>query len=236
MQKISVLLPVKNGEKYVAESIDSVLDQSYSEFELLIFDDNSCDHTLEIIKDYKDSRIKIFTGRNGFIANLNMGIEISRGEYIARMDADDIMNPFRLECQLSVMENSTVDVCGSSIIIFGEGIEPYVHYNFTGTLENAIVLKLLGFCNIMSHPSVMLRRDFLIKHNLRYQKSPYTEDYRLWFEIAKLNGVFHTIPQPLLAYRMSNEQVTKIHQQEMGENVALIHKEVKEYLQAISEM
>lgn len=231
MHKISVLLPVKNGEQYISESIESILTQSIGDFELLIFDDASTDHTLEVIRGYEDSRIKIFTGDAGFVANLNRGIEISEGLYIARIDADDIMHPERLKMQLQIMENSEIDVCGSWIYIFGEGIEPYVYSMFSGTLENWLVLKLLSFCNIMSHPTVMLRRSFLMEHNLRYKNSPHTEDYRLWFEIAKLKGVFHTIPEPLVAYRMSKEQDTKVHQLEVGEQSALIRNEVNEYLQ-----
>lgn len=231
MQKISVVLPVKNGEMYVAESIDSILSQSYADFELLIFDDDSTDHTIEILHNYKDPRIKIFTGNDGFIANLNKGIEISKGKYIARMDADDIMNPIRLESQLELMENSNVDVCGSWMILFGEGINPQTFRIFAGRMEDPDSLKLLSINNCIFHPTVMMRREFLIKNNLRYTNSPYTEDYRLWYEIAKLKGVFHCLPETLLAYRVSNEQMTKLHIDVILEESAKIRNEIAAYLE-----
>ena len=229
MHKISIVLPVKNGDKYLSECLESILSQSVDDFELLAFDDNSTDRTLEILHSYSDRRIKIFR-ESGLINNLNKGIALASGLYIARMDADDIMHPERLQIQLKVMENSDVTVCGSWIYIFGDGIEPRIYQMFSGTLEVKMSLRLLQFVNIMSHPTVMIRREFLIRHNLRYINSPHTEDYRLWFEIAKLGGIFHTVPEALVAYRISNEQDTKVHQQEVGEQSASIRYEIKEYL------
>ena len=228
MPKISVLLPVKNGAKYIAESIESTLDQSFTDFEILVFDDNSTDNTIGIINRYKDPRIKLYQSKACFISNLNTGLEISSGKYIARMDADDLMSPIRLETQFRIMENSDVDVCGSWILMFGEGMKSYVHAIFEGYIENPI--RRLRHTCIVAHPSVMLRKEFFINNNLRYQNYPHVEDYKLWFEAAKKNAVFYVEPQVLLAYRNSAEQITKIREKEIGEQSIVIRNEVNKYL------
>lgn len=228
MQKVTVLLPVKNGEKYLSESINSVLNQSFSDFEFLIFDDDSSDRTIEIINSYKDPRIKVFTGNAGYIANLNMGIDLAGGTYIARMDADDIMDPVRLEAQLGIMENTATDLCCTWINIFGEGLNAHIHGKLSGMVDNPLDKLLRG--NFVAHPTVMLRKEFMIKHNLKYEHYPRAEDYKLWFEMAKKKGIFYVIPEALLSYRMSNEQTTAIHQEEVGEQSLRIHKEILKYL------
>lgn len=228
MQKISVILPVKNGKKYISEAIESVLYQTCKDFELLIFDDDSTDRTLEIIKTYDDPRVKVFTGKNGFIANLNKGIEISAGQYIARMDADDIMNPIRLETQLEIMETRKVDVCASWINIFGEGFNSFIQRNIAGLIESPVEKMVTG--NFIAHPTVMLRKEFLIKNKLSYADYQYAEDYKLWFEIAKKGGIFYMEPEALLFYRISKDQVTRTHKQETIKNATIIQKEIIDYL------
>jgi len=228
MPKVSVVLPVKNGEKYISEAVQSTIQQSFDDFELLIFDDDSTDRTLQIVNSFQDKRIQIFTGKDGFIANLNKGIDVSRGEFIARMDADDIMNPVRLETQVNIMNNYNIDVCGSWLIMFGDGFEPYVHGIFEGMVENPI--RRLRHSNFMPHPSVMMRRSFLIKHDLRYENLPHVEDYKLWFEVAKKGGSFYIEPTALLAYRISENQITNVQKEEISLMSRLIQKEVNKYL------
>lgn len=231
MFKISVVLPVKNGEKYISESVESVLNQTFEDFELLIFDDNSTDSTLDILAGYKDSRIKIFSSKDGFIANLNKGIEISDCLYIARMDADDIMNPVRLETQLQLMENFDIDVCCSWLIVFGERYNPFLqHHGLEGFVDKP--LEKLSKDNFVAHPSVMLKKEFLIRHNLRYVDYPYAEDYKLWSEIAKRNGIFYIEKTPLLLYRISKDQVTRKDIAEGERQTKKIQNEMVEFLKA----
>lgn len=229
MTKISVLLPVKNGEKYISEALESILEQSYSNFELLIFDDYSTDHTIQIIDSYHDSRIKLYFGKEGYIANLNRGIEIAEGQYIARMDADDVMYTYRLENQLSIMENLQVDVCSSWITMFGEGLEPVLVSN---NLEGVIIdpLRWMLYENFIAHPTTMLRRSFLMDNNIRYENYPHAEDYKFWFEIGRYNGVFYIDPEPALKYRISDDQVTRIHEAEMNAQSFKIRNEIYQYL------
>ena len=232
MLKISVLLPVKNGEKYIAESIESILRQTFQEFEVLVFDDNSSDRTVELIKKYNDPRIKIYLSKDGFIANLNKGIEVANGLYIARMDADDIMHPLRLESQLKIIENEKVDVCSSWRIIFGEGFEPYIHESYYGLIPNPI--SLFYYFNFIVHPTVMMRKEFLVQHGLRYEHYPSVEDYKFWVEIAKKNGTFYIDPTPLLFYRMSDDQVSTTSQEEMSRQSTAMREEIANYMQGLS--
>jgi glycosyltransferase involved in cell wall biosynthesis len=229
--KISVLLPVKNMEKYISEAIDSVLSQTYQDFELLVYDDNSTDYTLDVVESYGDPRIKIYTGTNGFIANLNSGIEQSTGVYIARIDADDKMHHTRLEIQLDIMEHLKVDVCSSWLVVFGERINNYIqdYEGRSGMITNA--LEQLSKTNYVAHSSVMVRRQFLIDNNLRYLNYPHAEDYKLWSEVAKKGGVFYMEPQALTAYRFSADQISRQNAQEVINQSIRIENEIKEFLQ-----
>jgi len=229
MNKISVLLPVKNGEKFLNQAIDSILNQTYTDFELLIIDDNSTDRTLEILNSYQDQRIKIILSDEGFIPNLNRGIEIADCQYIARMDADDIMNPIRLETQLQIMEDLHVDVCCSYLNVFEAGKKSFIlDHGLQGLIDKP--LEKLAKDNFVPHPSVMMRKEFLIKHNLRYVNYPHAEDYKLWCEIAKKDGKFYIEPTPLLSYRIGNHQVTKRFVEEQEYQTVRIQHEMNEYL------
>ena len=226
---ITVLLPVKNGEKYIRDAVDSVLGQTFTHFELLIIDDQSDDRTVKILDSYTDSRIKVVRSRLGFIGNLNYGIEHAQGQYIARMDSDDVMNPDRLKIQYRIMITTDTDICGSWVKIFGSVPFEYLsHYNYTGRIDNP--LQELVYTNFLAHPSVMLKKSFLINNSLRYENYPCAEDYKLWFEAAKKNAVFYVEPQPLLRYRITKDQVTKRAELEMKKYAAIISEQIREYL------
>ncbi|WP_442587821.1 glycosyltransferase family 2 protein [Pedobacter sp. AW31-3R] len=220
---------MKNGEKYIGRSIESVLQQTYTDFELIIIDDLSDDCTWDIINGYNDLRIKVFKSCNGFIANLNYGISVSKGGYIARMDADDIMYPKRLECQLRIMETMQVDVCSSWMTIFGEDFEPFLMENLSGLIVKPLSWFL--YKNFISHPATMIRKTFLIEKELKYNEDyPCAEDYKLWFEAAKVGGIFYIDPEPYLYYRISKDQVTSQHKKEMIQQTYKIQTEIFEYL------
>ena len=231
MPTISVLLPVKNMEQYISEAIDSVLSQTYQDFELLVYDDNSTDCTLDVVASYDDPRIKLFSSTAGFIANLNSGIEQSTGMYIARIDADDIMQHTRLEIQVDIMERLNVDVCSSWLVVFGEGIGSYIqdYEGRSGVITNP--LEQFAKTNYVAHSSVMVRRQFLIENKLRYVNYPHAEDYKLWSEVAKKGGVFYVEPQALTAYRFSPDQISRQNAQEVINQSIRIENEIKEFLQ-----
>jgi glycosyltransferase involved in cell wall biosynthesis len=204
---ISVIMPVYNAEKYLREAIDSILAQTFSDFEFLIFNDGSTDSSGEIIKSYKDDRIILaYNGANqGYVAHLNEGIRIARGKYIARMDADDIALPERLAKQVSFMENNPNCVlCGSLIETFGE--EKGIVELPTEGWE--IQLKML-YITPFAHPAVMIRTSTLKEHNLYYNASVMpAEDYDLWTRLLDY-GKVHNINEPLLKYRVHNNNISR---------------------------
>jgi glycosyltransferase involved in cell wall biosynthesis len=229
MDKLTVLMTVKNGERDINECLDSILNQTYSDFEFLIFDDNSTDRTVDIIESYQDSRITLFRDSNGYIGNLNRGIDLAKGKYIARMDHDDIMDITKLAIQLEVMETLKVDICATWVYLFGG---PYHRPRLEGS-EHGIVedpMKSLYRVNFIHHSTVMLRRDFLLENNLRYEEYFPADDYKLWYEMAKKEAVFYMIPEPLLYYRYSSYQAGSIYAKECVEKTAIIQQQISSSL------
>jgi glycosyltransferase involved in cell wall biosynthesis len=214
---LSVIMPVYNAEKYVYEAIDSILKQSFVDFELLIFDDCSTDSSREIILSFRDSRIRLIDSsvNTGYVKHLNEGLLQAKGKYIARMDADDIALPDRFLLQVQYLhQHEDVAVCGSWIEFIGSkhGVLDYPadHIN--------IVTHLLLFGNAMAHPAVMMRKSVLTAHQLSYEASlEPAEDYELWNRISTV-AQLHNIPQVLLKYRVhdQNESVVKKAKQDQA--------------------
>jgi glycosyltransferase involved in cell wall biosynthesis len=223
-------MPVYNAEAYVQEAIESVLKQSFKDFELIIIDDGSEDNTIPIIRSYLDKRITVLQNRHDFIGSLNLGLQKASGKYIARMDADDIMHIDRLRIQHAIMEEeSIITVCGTWMIPFGENTAPgKVSYSLNGLCEYPVLQLLKG--NFLYHPTVMIRKDFLDTHHLQYENYECAEDYKLWFEVAKRQGVFYIESQPLLNYRVSEGQVSKSKQKQQQETARRIRHEILGYL------
>lgn len=206
--KVTVLMPVFNGEKYIRESIDSILNQTFTDFEFLIICAPSNDNSLAIIESYADKRIRLVetVEKRGLIADLNQGLELAKGEYIARMDCDDISLSNRLEKQVSFMENNPdVGVCGSWIQLIGENeghIEKYP------TEYQDVKANLLFYCAI-AHPTVIMRRSLINEYNLKYnQQHMYAEDFGLWKMCSYLFPIVN-IPEVLLKYRNWGESASK---------------------------
>lgn len=233
MPEITVLMPVRNGERYIKESIDSVLNQTLTDFEFLIIDDGSTDRTVEIIQGYTDKRIRLVRKEHQFIQNLNEGLELASGSYIARMDADDIMHTERLRIQLKRMKkNPDITVCGTWAKIFSDkGNERNVSHLGYGIIHEP-VLELLKY-NMLLHPSVMIKKEFLLNHHIEYQNYPCVEDYKLWFDIAKAGGILFVKPQELLMFRRSDTQVTVTKKKEMSLGSIRLRKEILLYLLSI---
>lgn len=231
MIPISIIMPAYNAQKYIKEAIESVLNQSFSDFEFIIIDDGSTDNTVQIVGSYKDSRIKLIQKEHDFINSLNAGIQVADGKYLARMDADDVMHVDRLRIQYAIMEeDSQIAVCSSWMTLFGDGVpRGVISRSASGYVEYPLI-TLLQRC-IFFHPTVMLRSDFLKKNGLKYEKGYVcAEDYKFWFEIAKCGGVFYVETQSLLYYRVSNTQVSERKQKEQEETSIRIKKEILDYL------
>ena len=225
---ISVLMPMYNASAYLRESLESVLNQTFTMFELLVIDDGSTDDSAAIVRSYLDERIRLISNMHDFISSLNKGIDASIGKYIARMDADDVMLPHRLETQFNFMEsNSDVDICGSWAACFGES-QMILKYD----TEHIKIITNMLFANPLAHPTVMMRRSIFEKNaELRYSVDyPYAEDYKLWTELAGKGFRFSNIPNVLLRYRRSNAQVTEQHSDVMLTSSIKIRIEYAEFL------
>ena len=233
MPEITILMPVRNGEKYIKESIDSILKQTFTDFELLIMDDGSTDRTVERIERYTDERIRLIRRKHNFIRNLNEGLELALGAYIARMDADDIMHTERLRIQLKRMKkNPNITVCGTWAKIFSDKGNERNVFHFGHEIICEPVLELLKY-NMLLHPSVMVKKEFLFNHHIKYQNYPYVEDYKLWFDIAKAGGILFVEPQELMMLRRSDTQVTVAKKEEMFLGSIRLRKEILLYLLSI---
>jgi len=199
---LSVLLPVYNAAVFLEQAIDSILQQTYCDFELIVIDDASTDGSdtvLDKISDPRIVRIK-FNQNKGIVAALNKALDISRGRFIARMDADDIAAPNRFQLQVQYLEgHPEVAVVGSWIRGFGRVRRPYV---LRYPVSHASIEAGLLFDSPFAHPAVMMRRAMLDALEKKYSVDfPYTEDWELWSRLVRV-GRAANIPVVLLDYRI----------------------------------
>lgn len=207
--EISVIMPVFNSSKYLKEAIQSILNQSFENFEFIILNDNSTDESLKIIKEFQliDSRIIIINKTENFGPSTlrNEGIEIAKAEFIALMDADDVAISSRFEKQIEVLKNNNdIGLCGSWFKLFGENIEDQIikHYEFHDDLKINFLLE----CYI-GNPTVMLKKSLL--KDLRFKNEfRVMEDYELWVRFIHTTK-FYNIQQVLLDYRWHQSNITK---------------------------
>ncbi len=207
MADVTVLMPVYNGETYLREAIESILSQTYSDFEFLILDDGSTDASASIIRGYRDERIRFLSNpqRLKLSGALNRGLEEAKGNLIARMDADDIARPQRLARQVAFFqEQRDVGVCGAWVERFGSGKRRVDKNPITSAEIQAYALFECPF----SHPSVMLNKGLFASAGLRYNGDFYpTEDYELWARAVHLFPCAN-IPEVLLDYRVHQGGMT----------------------------
>ena len=228
---ISVVMSVYNGEDYLEEAIESILNQTYKNFEFIIIDDGSTDKSLGIIHRYKelDDRIILISRENrGLIASLNEGIKKAKGKYIARMDADDISLATRFEEQVKFMEkNLDIGICGTAIISFGVGIK---ECTWVLSAQNERLKTELLFSSCFAHPSVMMRRNLINKHELFYDKNfKHAEDFELWTRFAQVSKM-NNLTKPLLKYRILEDSITREANKNEEERYAVIKKIFGNYL------
>jgi glycosyltransferase involved in cell wall biosynthesis len=216
---ISVIMPVCNCENYVAGAIESILNQSFTDFEFIIIEDGSTDKSLEVIQLYKDKRIILEKNvtRRGCYYCRNLGISMVRGKYICGMDADDISAPERFQRQYKFMEeNPETGICGSSHRIFPGGFIS----QFITDLEQLKVAFLAN--NYCSHPSLIMRKEFLDKYNLRYNEEYY---FAADFDFCSRAFRFFTvqnIPDVLYHYRRHPGQISTAHSNQQSDYADMI--------------
>lgn len=204
---ISVLLPVYNAADFVYSSIESILNQTYTNFELLILDDASNDGSMGIIQTFSDRRIRLFTEKEnmGIVYQLNKGLHLSHGTYIARMDADDFSFPDRFRVQIEyMMSHPHIDVLGCQAEMFGDkaGVTKFP------TCPGCADYLLNYYCTVL-HPSVMIKSEVFTKRGFRYRNIPYAEDYMLWIDISNGNNI-SSLQDVLLKYRIHKGQTNQI--------------------------
>lgn len=225
MPQISVVMPVYNAGKYLREAIDSILNQTYTDFEFIIIDDGSTDSSPDIVRNCQDPRIRFYQNEHnmGVAATLNRGLELATGEYIARMDSDDIAYKERFEIQVRYLDSrQDVAVCGSAIMLY-DGVEDYSQRTFSLRYED-VLLDLLFSCAV-AHPTVMMRRRTLVEHSLSYElEYKGCEDYRLWTQIARVAKI-ENLSESLLHYRKHPSQVTAARNRQTEKLISLIRKD-----------
>jgi glycosyltransferase involved in cell wall biosynthesis len=205
--KVTVLMPVYNGARYLTEAIGSVLAQDFTDFEFLIINDGSTDSSRKIVESYADPRIRLLNNEKntGLVNTLNRGIDDAKGEYLARMDCDDICLPGRLSTQLRFLEkNKSVAACGSAYYLLRKGKRTIAEF----PLSNEEINAYLIFNSPMAHPAVMMRMGLLRKHQLNYSAEfIHCEDYDLWSKLADI-APLGNCPEALLEYRVHEGQIT----------------------------
>ena len=205
--KISVILPVYNSARYLNVAIDSVLSQTYKNFEFIIINDGSVDRTEAIISSCQDPRIKLIkhNRRLGIVKSLNQGLKMAKGKYVIRMDADDISFTQRFEKQINFMEsNPKIAISGSWVEVFGTK-----NYYWRPPTTHETIKSKLMFESSLIHPSVIFRRQAIIKNKLFYRPNYNSaEDYDLWSRAADKTKLGN-LNQVLLKYRQHHSQVTK---------------------------
>ena len=202
--RITVLMPVYNGEAFLREAISSVLCQTFKDFELLVINDGSKDRSVAVIESVHDPRIKVIHNEvnKGLIYSLNKGFDLARGEYIARMDCDDISLPTRLEKQLNFMQaHPRVGISGTWIEVMGK--KNYLMKYPQGS--ESIRCHMLFYCAV-AHPSVILRKEMIKRHGLYFDQSYVrAEDYELWVRALSDNVQLVNYPEVLVRYRLRQD-------------------------------
>ncbi len=229
---VSVVMPVYNAESYLSEAIESILAQSYTDFEFIIVDDCSTDCSWEIAHNYavKDRRIILMKNKcnSGIAITLNTGIKAAKGTYIARMDADDVAVPHRFQRQIEFLaKHPEVGVVGTAVYLIDEKGkvvgERYYHE------QDSDIRRHLFRFSPFAHPTVMMVKEVVIKAGLYNPSLVPVEDYDLWFRIGRISK-FANLREPLLYYRISESGTTMKKLKEMQRGTLKVRvKAWKEY-------
>ena len=219
---VSVLMPVYNAQRYVAEAIESILAQTFTDFEFLIIDDGSTDKTPEILRRYaaRDPRIRLVSRPNrGLVASLNEGLALAWGEFIARMDGDDISLPERFERQLRYLaDHPECVMVGSRVIIIDPDGSPLTIMGAALTHEEIDQAFMAGRGQMVYHPSVMFRARALAKI-APYREEYFTaEDLDLFLRLAEV-GRIANLAKPLLKYREHGGKIGHVRAAQQADTI-----------------
>lgn len=223
---VSVVMSVYNAEKYLKEAIDSILNQTYKNFEFIIINDGSNDKSLQIIEQYLDKRIVLINNDKNLklVASLNKGLDLAKGKYIARMDADDISLPKRLEKQVDFMEhNLDVGICGTWLQHFPIG-------PLDKNRETPTYFDVLRYPSPFGHPTVIMRKSVLDTFHLRYNPNfEYCEDYDLWSRAIRYTK-FANLQEVLFKYREHQSSISVSKSKEQAKKTRTVQLNMIHYL------
>ncbi|HTA27141.1 MAG TPA: glycosyltransferase [Bacteroidia bacterium] len=209
--KVTVLMSVYNGEKYIADAINSILNQTFTDFEFLIINDGSTDKSVSIIESCKDARIRLVHNDNnlGLVKSLNKGVGLAKGEYIARMDSDDICIPERLEKQVKFLdENPDVSALATHIRLMNADGEETGYWDAdikTNSWEE--IYNTIPKEDCIAHPTVVIRKSVISKYLYRSAQKN-VEDWDLWLRMVSDGLKIEKIDEVLLKYRIHFDSVT----------------------------
>ncbi len=220
MPRVSALMPVyKTPEPYLREAIESILNQTFTDFEFLILDDCPTDSRKDIVRSYQDKRIKYIANKTnlGISESRNKLIDMAKGEYLAVIDHDDISVPDRLEKEVEYLDNHPEIgvVSGDLITLASKKI-------VTNPTDNqTIKVELVKKCAI-AHTASMIRKSVLLQHNIRYEEnfSP-CEDYMLWGRLID-KTMFHNLPEVLVYYRDGDDNISHIQKKQMADKGIMV--------------
>jgi glycosyltransferase involved in cell wall biosynthesis len=218
--KVTVLMPVYNCESWLGEALGSILRQTYRDFELLAIDDGSKDRSTELLFACRDPRVRVHRheSNRGIIETLNEGLELARGEYVARMDGDDIALPRRLARQVAYLDaHPGVAVLGGDVTNIGTDT-----HTWRVPRDPASMRARLFFSCPLAHAAVMLRADVLRRDGLRYDpRYPHAEDFALWVAVAERWDVAN-LPEKLVRVRMHPGSTSQRNREEQRRTVRRI--------------
>ena len=238
---ISVIVPAYNTAATIGECIDSILAQTFTDFDLIIADDGSTDNTCEIISRYKDPRMRLLRREHGFIDTLNALLYEAKGKYIACMDDDDIMMPDRLRLEYEYMEaHPEVAVVGGGMEFFSDkrfaclgkraGNGKSTSDEKIGKAHAVTAYDLLDSCGIYN-PTAMIRSEVLCKYGLKYEREYiYAQDFRLWTEFVKRDQIIHSLDNVLIRYRTSETQASSRYAAEQMEHSREIQDSLMQWI------
>ncbi len=220
---VSVCMPIYNAAPFLRMCIDSILNQSFDDFELIIVDDGSTDESVDIVLTYTDSRIKLIRNRHNYIESLNRSIAEAVGKYIARMDSDDVMPIDRLKTQYAFMEeHPEIDVLSGALAMFRESPNNIVCD--VKIQKGFVTLGDIADSCCIGHPTVMLRRES-VSPIVYSQEMVYAEDYDLWVSLLSKGKVFYQLDKVFVYYRLHEGQISSSHSKEQQQKTLLIRKQ-----------
>ena len=230
MSSISIVMIANNASNFISEAIESVLIQSFPDFEFIIVNDSSTDNTLSVLSSYNDNRIHLIENEHDNFNLLITGLKAATGKYLVLMDADSICHIDRLKIQYAIMEEfPEITVCSSWVSIYGEKTPvKFLRKDFCGLVENPLFQLLLD--NYVYTSSTMTRISFIKQHNLLYEKFTYEEDYQFWTEASKSGAVFYIESQPLVYKRVDDSPNKTVNQEKQFQTASGIKRGIIDFL------